>query len=130
MSEDVADRLYEYAVRYAAVACGGSLISEQNLRGACGRPFQTFDGTYLHDGMAARAAALFHGIVTAHAFDDGNKRTGWMVTIYYLGSHGWFISGISEDEGEDFVIGMIAHRYELPDVREWIASHIRPIHAN
>ena len=76
MTTDPSDKLFEFAVCYARTECSGSLISEHKLRSACGRPFQTFDGSLLHPTVVSQAAALLEGIVLAHAFDDGNKRTG------------------------------------------------------
>lgn len=36
------------------------------------------------DGIYLRAATLIRDLITAHLFEDGNKRTAWLVTREYL----------------------------------------------
>jgi len=40
-----------------------------------------------YEGAYQRAAALLRKIITAHYFEDGNKRTGWLTTRQYLDDH-------------------------------------------
>ena len=37
----------------------------------------------------AKAAMLLRGITQGHTFEDGNKRTGWLVASYYLEQIGY-----------------------------------------
>lgn len=37
-----------------------------------------------HETVHQRAAALLRKLITAHLFEDGNKRTAWATTISYL----------------------------------------------
>jgi death-on-curing protein len=46
--------------------------------------FQTFEGTDPHPGPFDKAAMLLRGITQGHPFNDGNKRTGFLLTAYYL----------------------------------------------
>lgn len=46
--------------------------------------FQTFDGTDPHPGAFDKAAMLLRGITAGHPFQDGNKRTGFLIAAYYL----------------------------------------------
>ena len=58
------------------------------LDAALARPFAAFGG---HEGFptaADKAAALLHGIVTAHAFVDGNERVGLAATLVWLEVNG------------------------------------------
>lgn len=41
-----------------------------------------------YEGEYQRAAALLRKIITAHYFEDGNKRTAWITTRQYLDDHG------------------------------------------
>ena len=55
---------------------------------ALARPFAAFGG---HEGFPTvpeKAAALLHGIVTAHAFFDGNERVGLAATLVWLEVNG------------------------------------------
>ena len=54
------------------------------LRAACARPFQSAFGEFIFPTDFARAGALFHGIISAHVFVDGNKRTAVIVTVGFL----------------------------------------------
>ncbi len=49
-----------------------------------------YPGTYpfVHGGLAGVAGALCFYLVKAHAFADGNKRTGALTAITFLNNHG------------------------------------------
>jgi death on curing protein len=53
--------------------------------------FQTFQGTDPHPSPFDKAAMLLRGIIQGHPFADGNKRTGFLVAIYYLDSVGFVL---------------------------------------
>ena len=58
------------------------------LDAALARPFAAFGG---HEGFPTvpeKAAALLHGLVTAHAFVDGNERVGLAATLVWLDVNG------------------------------------------
>jgi prophage maintenance system killer protein len=46
--------------------------------------FQTFGGVDPHPGPFDKAAMLLRGITQGHPFNDGNKRTGFLVAVYFL----------------------------------------------
>ncbi|HZS91382.1 MAG TPA: Fic family protein [Chloroflexota bacterium] len=46
--------------------------------------FQTFGGVDPHPGPFDKAAMLLRGITQGHPFNDGNKRTGFLVAAYFL----------------------------------------------
>jgi death-on-curing protein len=56
--------------------------------------FQTFAGFDPHPGPFDKAAMLLRGIVAGHPFNDGNKRTGFLIAAYFLSQ-----LGIPEPEG-------------------------------
>jgi death-on-curing family protein len=58
------------------------------LDSAVNRPFQTFDGKYLHEGFSRQAAALFHSLVCNHCFMNGNKRTAVMALDMFCTANG------------------------------------------
>jgi len=51
-------------------------------------PQQQFGGSYLHDGLAAMAAAYLYHICQNHAFHDGNKRTAALSALVFLDVNG------------------------------------------
>lgn len=58
--------------------------------------FHSWDGEDLYSDPFDKAAALLDGIVHGHPFEDGNKRTGFLITYFYFGesrlSSGWRFS--------------------------------------
>lgn len=49
-----------------------------------GAAFQTYEGVDPHPRPFEKAAMLLRGITQGHPFNDGNKRTGFLVAAYYL----------------------------------------------
>lgn len=49
-----------------------------------GAALQTFHDIDPHPGSFDKAAMLLRGITAGHPFQDGNKRTGFLVTVFYL----------------------------------------------
>jgi death-on-curing protein len=55
------------------------------LQSAVGNPESIFDGDYLHTSIFEMASAYLFHIVRNHPFIDGNKRTGLMAALVFLG---------------------------------------------
>jgi death on curing protein len=58
------------------------------LDAALARPFAEFGGFEGFPTVPEKAAALLHGLVTTHAFVDGNKRVGLAATLVWLELNG------------------------------------------
>lgn len=58
------------------------------LEAAVMTPKQTFGGQFLHDGLAAMAAAYLFHIAMNHPFVDGNKRAAAMSALVFLDVNG------------------------------------------
>ncbi len=58
------------------------------LDAALTRPFAAFGGYEAFPSVPEKAAALLHGLVTAHAFVDGNERVGLAATLVWLELNG------------------------------------------
>jgi death-on-curing protein len=56
-----------------------------------GAAFQTFEGEDPHPAPYDKAAMLFRGITQGHPFTDANKRTGFLLAIYYLDRMGYVL---------------------------------------
>jgi death on curing protein len=59
------------------------------LDAAVARPFAEFGGYEAFPSVPEKAAALLHGLVTAHAFVDGNERVGLAATLVWLSVNGY-----------------------------------------
>ena len=58
------------------------------LESAVMMPQQQFGGHFLHDGLAAMAAAYLYHITQNHPFHDGNKRAAVMAALVFLDVNG------------------------------------------
>ena len=58
------------------------------LESAVLMPQHQFGGVYLHEGLAAMAAAYLFHIASNHAFLDGNKRAAAMSALVFLDVYG------------------------------------------
>lgn len=77
------------------------------------RDVDDYEGTY------HRAAALLQKIITAHYFEDGNKRTAWAMTRTYLESYGY----VPEDTSEraERVLRNI-RLFTVNEIAEWLET--------
>ncbi len=67
------------------------ILDEAKLDAALQRPRQ--DSHYVADADIATLAAVYlDAIVSAHAFADGNKRTGLVCVVIFLRSNGYLVS--------------------------------------
>ncbi|MGH2617589.1 MAG: type II toxin-antitoxin system death-on-curing family toxin, partial [Thermomicrobiales bacterium] len=53
--------------------------------------FQSYGGEEPHPSPFAKAAMLMRGITQGHPFTDANKRTGFLVALYYLDRVGFVL---------------------------------------
>jgi len=75
---------------------------------------EEYEGTYL------RAAGLLRHILTAHLFEDGNKRTAWTTTVLYLEDHDTEPAVRDTDEAER-VLKRI-RRFDVDEIADWLAD--------
>lgn len=75
-----------------------NVVDRSRLESALAAPLQTFAGELLVPSVLGRAGNLLHGVVSAHAFVDGNKRTGWVCAVTYLADENFFLPPIPEWE--------------------------------
>jgi death-on-curing protein len=63
---------------------GGPIRGEGLVEQVVGAAFQTFGGEDPHPDHFEKAALLLRGVTQGHPFNDGNKRTGFLLAAYYL----------------------------------------------
>ncbi len=92
------------------------------LDSALNAPFQSFGDTDAFPSLQQKAARLGYGLISNHAFLDGNKRIGVHVMLVFL-----MINGIELEYTQDELSGMILQaasgslRFE--DMVTWIIEH-------
>lgn len=62
----------------------GAVRDRRRVEQVVGAAFQTYGGVDPHPTPLDKAAMLLRGITHGHPFNDGNKRTGFLVSAFYL----------------------------------------------
>ena len=90
------------------------------LQSALAMPSATYGGPYLHDGLAAMAAAYLFHICQNHAFFDGNKRVGAFSAALFL-----YVNGVAEEslplpeELETVTLAVASGQTNKAELTEW-----------
>ncbi len=92
------------------------------LESALEAPYMTFDGKDLFPTKEEKAARLCAGLVSNHAFVDGNKRIGVYVLLTFLEVNGISLEATDEELIE---IGLSLAKSEMKyeDLLIWIKTH-------
>ena len=78
---------------------------------------EILDGAREYDDLYLRAAHLLRKLITSHIFEDGNKRTAWVVTREYLRQHDVEPGGRNEEV--ERVLRRI-RRYDVAEIADWL----------
>ena len=105
---------------------GGSdgLRDRDGLEAAVSAPMQTFDGKELYPTDLEKIARLGFGLASNHAFVDGNKRIGAMMTQLLLKWNGYDLT-LRSGELADMFIAIAAGTAKEKDLLDWISKHLR-----
>jgi death-on-curing protein len=94
-----------------------------SLAGALARP--AWHAQYAQADVARQAAALLCGLVMAHAFANGNKRTAWEITKVVLLDAGSRI--VAPPQAIlDLVYGVDNEGRTVDEVAAWFREHLTP----
>jgi death-on-curing protein len=94
------------------------------LVGACARPENqwAYDG---EDDVVRLAAKLAAGIAMAHAFKQGNKRTGMTSAVMFLEANGYqWVAPDTEWLGS-LMVQLVAHELSIEDFAECIRPFVK-----
>ena len=100
------------------------LRDRDGLEAAVSAPMQTFDGTELYPTDIEKIARLGFGLASNHAFVDGNKRIGAMMTQLLLKWNGYDLT-LRSGELADMFIAIAAGTAKEKDLLDWISKHLR-----
>ena len=100
------------------------LRDRDGLEAAVAAPMQTFDGTELYPTDIEKIARLGFGLASNHAFVDGNKRIGAMMTQLLLKWNGYDLTLRSGELAEMF-IAIADGTAKEKDLLDWIHRHLR-----
>jgi death on curing protein len=78
------DALSMHVAQIERFGGAAGILDMGKLESALAQPRQSFGGQYLHEDIAAMAAAYLFHVVQNHPFEDGNKRTGTGLALLFL----------------------------------------------
>lgn len=100
------------------------LRDRDGLEAAVSAPMQTFDGKELYPTDLEKIARLGFGLAANHAFVDGNKRIGAMMTQLLLKWNGYDLT-LCSGELADMFIAISDGTAKEKDLLDWISRHLR-----
>lgn len=100
------------------------LRDRDGLEAAVSAPMQTFDGKELYPTDLEKIARLGFGLASNHAFVDGNKRIGAMMTQLLLKWNGYDLA-LRSGELADMFIAIADGTAKEKDLLDWIHRHLR-----
>jgi death on curing protein len=103
---------------------GAGLRDRALLEMGCARPMNLF--AYGNPSIEDLAAAYAFGLVRAHAFVDGNKRTALVTGLTFLRLNGYGFRPETQ-EGLQMVEGLASGDVGEPDFARWLGSGMTPL---
>jgi death on curing protein len=81
--------------------------------------------TYERQADLARLAAAYgHDIIRGHAFNDGNKRAGFLAIGLFLGLNGSTLS-VDQTEAVETILSVAGGSLSESQLAGWIRNHIK-----
>lgn len=99
------------------------LRDRAGLEAALAAPFQSFGGQELFQTDVEKIARLGYGLASNHAFLDGNKRIGAMMTQLLLRWNGYPLM-LQPGELSDMFISLAAGTADEQALLGWIRAHL------
>ena len=99
------------------------LRDRAGLEAAISAPMQSFGGQDLYPTTVEKIARLGYGLASNHAFVDGNKRIGAMMTQLSLKWNGFQMS-LNSGELADMFIAIADGSAKESDLLAWIQTHL------
>ena len=96
---------------------------ENLLDSALKTPFQTFGGEELYPTIHKKAACLCYGLVSNHAFIDGNKRIGILAMLTFLEINDVEIK-YTDEELVQLGLGAAAGKISQEMILNWIIERL------
>jgi death on curing protein len=90
--------------------------------------FRPQNGYY--DDLTHEASALMESLASNHPFLDGNKRISLAVVDTFLRMNGVFLQLDTLGAHKHITNSIAKHEFRMPQIREWLAEHVRPLGAD
>jgi death-on-curing protein len=99
------------------------VLNEEALHSAAASPRSHWHYDEI-DNIAALAVRLCVAVARAHAFVQGNKRTGYISSLQFLGSNGYFLDAPDTDEVAAVIEEIVERKREEAELvalyEEWL----------
>jgi death on curing protein len=115
-----------HAEQLAAYGGREGILDENMVRSAVAMPQASMFGRYLHKDIAEMAAAYLFHFAAAQGFVDGNKRTGVVAAVEFLGRNGLMINA-TNDEMYDTTMGVANHQMSKEQLGDWLRPRLVPV---
>ena len=107
---------------------GGSagFIDRTVVESAVAMPAQAMFGRFLHEDIAAMAAAYLFHLAAPQGFADGNKRTAVVAAVTFPALNGFRIEAEDLDM-YDLTMDVANHRAGKDEAAAWFRDRLRPL---
>lgn len=115
------------AIHSKIIQVSGGLdgVRDRNgLEAAVNAPLQTFAGAELFASDIAKIARIGFGLASNHAFTDGNKRIGAMMTQLLLKWNGYILE-LETGELADMFISIANGDAGEQELHDWTIRHLK-----
>ena len=102
------------------------ILDENVVRSAVAMPQASMFGQYLHKDIAEMGAAYLFHFAAAQGFVDGNKRTGVVAAVEFLGRNGFMIDA-TEDEMYETAMHVANGRMSKEGLGDWLRPRLVPV---
>jgi len=96
------------------------------IHSAVERPKASFGEKMLYSNIWSQAAALIQSLIKNHAFNDGNKRTGFFSTLRFLNINNYNIKA-TKQEIIEFTIKIDVNNLNIETIAHWLKFHSKKI---
>ena len=90
------------------------------------RPKMAMMGKEFYPDIFTKAAAYLEGIATYHVFADGNKRTAFAVTHYFLRVNGFKLT-VSTKTAYSFIMSVATKKKSIEEIATWLKKHSKKL---
>ena len=104
----------------------GGVRDEGLLQSALSMPMQKFGGAYLHEDLAAMAAAYLFHLAKNHAFHDGNKRVALAACLVFPYANGHWCD-TSPVELRNVTLGVAAGEISKEELTAWLRGAVKAL---
>jgi death-on-curing protein len=111
--------------RMIAIGGGSAGLRDMGLLySAVERPKATFGGRDLYPSLFYKAGALLQSLMGNHPFEDGNKRTGFFSTLFFLEQNNIVVHPTEKDIIA-FCSDVVVKKYSIEQISTWLEIHVQ-----